>query len=79
MKDSQRQMIASFSYDTLRKRNASPTTDFGDESTTVAEPLYKEKKNTILIYLVECFKVISYLSLIFKKMLAIYLASGPKK
>ena len=46
-------MIASFSYGTLRKQNASPTTDIGAEGTTVAEPLHKKKKNIILVYLVK--------------------------
>ena len=65
VKDSQRQMIASFSYGTLKKRNASPTADISTEGTTVVESLHKKKKNIILIYLVECFKLISYLCLVF--------------
>ena len=46
-------MIASFSYGTLTKQNASPASDIGDEETTVAEPLDKKKKNITFIYLVE--------------------------
>ena len=46
-------MIASFSYGTLTKQNASLASDIGDEETTVAEPLDKKKKNIIFIYLVE--------------------------
>ena len=46
-------MIASFSYGTLRKQNASPTTAIGAKGTTVAEPLYKKKKKIILTYMAE--------------------------
>ena len=45
-------MIAFSSYSTLGKQNTSPTIDIGTESTTVVEPLHKEK-NTVLVYLVE--------------------------
>ena len=46
-------MVASFSYGTLTKQNASPAFDIADEETTVAEPLDKKNKNIIFIYLVE--------------------------
>ena len=53
MNESQRQMIASFSYGTLTKQNASSASDIGDEETTVAESLDKKKKNIVFIHLVE--------------------------
>ena len=46
-------MIASLSYGTLTKQNASPASDIGDEETTAAESLDKEKKNVVFIHLVE--------------------------